>query len=438
MTATFDFDRLLADVLDERGPQTAPDPLVDRALASARSVPQRRSSINALDRAGWPPSRMSLANPTTARLVLIGVVVLLALALLATAVAVGSRLLRREQALTWAQAAPMREGRRVHLATILADGRVLVAGGESGGQSLSSAERFDPATGAWSLVAAMADRRSAATATLLQSGLVLVAGGGAGAEALASAELFDPARGTWSRTGSMSERRGQHVAVRLRDGRVLVAGGTQGDPPNRRAEIYDPAAGTWKLTRSMLFWRASPAATLLADGRVLVAGGFGAEPGQPNDSAEIYDPATDTWKGAGVMSAPRADGHTATLLPNGTVLIVGGPAGLSEVFAAAAASWTVIGQTSVGVGGHTATLLANGTVLVAGGVDANGPTGHPLNTSQIFDPVSGTWAAGPPLRTPRQEAIAARLPDGRVLVAGGTSATGEALQSTELLGPEPP
>jgi N-acetylneuraminic acid mutarotase len=218
---------------------------------------------------------------------------------------------------------------------------VLAAGGLSRyDHQLASAELYDPGSESWTPTGAMRVARSRHTATLLPDGRVLVAGGfdiqgamDANVESMGrgTPEVFDPSSGRWSRTGSMAFPRAGHTATLLTDGRLLVAGGdavTDGGPT---AELYDPATGRWTATGSMADPRRDHAATLLPDGRVLVTGGFAgsgytvdqpcAGPHEPC-SAEVYDPATGRWTATGSMHADRV-GHTATLLPDGTVLVVG-------------------------------------------------------------------------------------------------------------------
>ncbi len=162
---------------------------------------------------------------------------------------------------------PLGAGRQIHTATLLADGRVLVAGGfDFADQPLSSAAVYDPATGTFSPTGSMATARGLATATLLADGRVLVAGGGAATWVqpglvLASAELYDPKTGTFSPTGSMATAREGHTATLLRDGRVLIAGGidaSTGDHTVASAELYDPKTGTFSPTGPMKTARALP------------------------------------------------------------------------------------------------------------------------------------------------------------------------------------
>src|SRR5262249_6464354 len=145
-------------------------------------------------------------------------------------------------------------------------------------QVLASVELYDPAAGTWSPGPVLATARSGHSATVLADGRVLVAGGvGARGAALKAAELFDPARGQWSATGSMVDARVGHQAVRLADGRVLVTGGELRTGGATRAlaycELFDPATGSWTPTGSLGTARKGHQATLLPDGRVLVTGG---------------------------------------------------------------------------------------------------------------------------------------------------------------------
>ena len=329
----------------------------------------------------------------------------------------GSTLTQAEAA-TWRSAGSMHDSRMSHTATVLSNGKVLIAGGTAGenGNSLglASAELYDPATGTWTLTGSMTTARVGHTATLLPGGQVLVA---AGIDVdrqipLESAELYDPTTGSWTVTGSLHLPRHLHTATLLPDGKILVAGGSS---PDASAELYDPTAGIWTFTGRMTTGRVEHTATLLASGEVLVVGGslFGS-------SAELYDPATGTWALTDSNISKRA-AHTATLLPSGQVLAAGGltPSRDGVVSSAElyepANGWSLTGSMADARAYHTATLLMSGEVLVAGGTKVF----VDLASAERYNPATGTWKSTAPMQSVRWAHTASLLPDGRVLVTGG-------------------
>jgi len=165
-------------------------------------------------------------------------------------------------------------------------------------------------------------------------------------------------------------------------------------------------------------------ATLLPNGKVLVTGG-GDTGAYPTTSAELYDPASGSWTTTGSMGNGRT-GHTATLLHNGKVLVVGGYQYFSQLASAelydpASGTWSATGSLNLRRDGHTATLLSDGKVLVAGGSVYNGGFfgGSSIDSVELYDPASGTWTATGSLVTSRSGHTAELLPNGKVLVAGG-------------------
>ncbi len=253
-----------------------------------------------------------------------------------------------------------------------------------------------------------------------------------------------PAIRGWQPTGALVTARAAHTATLLRDGRVLVIGGMR-FPINDQtgflasAEIYDPATGRWSEVAPMSTPRWSHTATTLQDGRVLVVGGYriGAE-SRALATAEIYDPATDRWTAVAPMGTGR-EGHTATLLHDGQVLIVGGTGGYgsqpdvattAERYEPAANRWTPAGTLSAPRTGHTATLLPNGRVLVAGG-SSNLLIQHAA--TELYDPRSNDWLPAASMTRPRSHHTATPLPDGQVLVAGGQIANDRSARSVTSL-----
>jgi N-acetylneuraminic acid mutarotase len=194
----------------------------------------------------------------------------------------------------WASTGSLRTPRRSHTATLLADGTVLVVGGFGDGFTdgwLRSAELYDPARGRWRRVTPMAIAREAGSATLLGDGRVLVAGGGNPYGTTIYAELYDPASGKWTPAGRMTDWHGPE-AVLLQDGRVLLAGG------GYAGDVYSPATGTWTATGPRVYSLVGGSAlALLPNGQVLSVGGAqlanctpkgcGSE---PVASAELYTP----------------------------------------------------------------------------------------------------------------------------------------------------
>jgi prolyl-tRNA editing enzyme YbaK/EbsC (Cys-tRNA(Pro) deacylase) len=301
---------------------------------------------------------------------------------------------------------PLAVARGYDTATRLVDGRILIAGGnphqwQFDGPFLASAELYDPQTGTFSPTGSLATARNLHSATRLADGRVLMVGGNdTGTHSLAVAELYDPKSGTFSPTGSLAMARGFHTATRLADGRVLIVGGTSvgwnGPPFLASAEIYDPKTGRFAGTRPMAVARGSHTATLLADGRVLITGGTDIGT-RSLASAELYDPKTGTFSATGLMTAARTF-HEATLLADGRVLVTGGdPAGWSydgpflasaEIYDPKTGAFAATGQLATARTYHTATLLADGRVLVAAGYGDLGP----LASAETYHPATGQFS----------------------------------------------
>jgi hypothetical protein len=413
---------------------------------------------------------------------------------------------------TFTPTGSMGTARSGHTATLLPNGKVLVAGGgcnhrgdcDSGSflDNLRSAELYNPKTGTWSPTGSMHFEREYFTATLLHDGRVLVAGGFATCDDdfcsdNRHAELYDPASGTWSVTGSMHKAREQFTATLLTDGEVLVAGGLNegGFSGNEKtyaeSELYDPTSGTWTPTGSMSEPRYGQAQALLpGTGWVLTAGG------SADATSEVFEPALGQWVPTGSMSTPRSD-LTATVLADGDVLATGGTDtdGSAQTTAelyenspgplvAFSPGSLAFGAQQVGTTGavQDVTVTNDGNAnLVVRGVDISGADpgdfvaqdscgvvapGSSCSVGVQFAPTAidlrqatvgladdapgspqgiavsgdgrgpGSWTPTGSLQVGRDQAATVLLPDGDVLVAGGENLSlGISLSDAELYDP---
>jgi hypothetical protein len=321
-------------------------------------------------------------------------------------------------------------GRNRHTATLLADGRVLFAGGTSSYGYYYASEVYDPASGAFSSVGPTMPITSGQTATRLLDGRVLLAGGGSGSlldgveQPLASSLIFNPTAATFSGGPVMGAARSYSAAMLLPNGQVLVAGGLGLLNGNlvrvSSAELYDPATQVFRPTGSMVNARSGFSSgfttTLLTNGSVLMVGDDSS-----STSAELYDPATGTFTSTGSMTALRMN-LTATLLGNGKVLVIGrGLAGIgsADLYDPATGTFTALGSFDGIAGSHTATLLSDGTVLLIGGGSDGGSYNGSSAYAWIYDPATGTVRDTGTLAVPRLYPSVALLATGKVLVAGG-------------------
>jgi N-acetylneuraminic acid mutarotase len=402
----------------------------------------------------------------------------------------------------WTTVGRMMTSRRSQTSTLLADGSVLVAGGKygdnlggAGGNPMAMSDRYDPASRTWSPVGDMnvvshgvptVVGRSDHTATLLADGRVLVAGGAGNVNytkftVFRSAELFDPQTNAWTLTANMHVQRASHAAVTLLDGRTLVVGGATVGPLTATAEIFTPTLrssrrtplahshafatsrarvtaywtpsqprrrilpnaaghtmGRWTLTGSMHVARGGAngfPAVLLSDGKVLVEG-CDKQLGVGGVTAELYDPATGKWSFTGSMHVPRCN-HGAALLPDGRVLVAGGDFKgtvqyTAEIYDPATGKWSMAARMSSTRFLVTMLALANGQPFVPAGA-AYGTI--PRDSADLYDTAGGTWSGVPSLNVSRYIYGSAVLTNGQVLVFGGTTQDNQWTPTSELYDP---
>jgi hypothetical protein len=251
---------------------------------------------------------------------------------------------------------------------------------------------------------------------LLADGRVLIAGG-LPDSALPVAELYDASSGAFTAAASMARPAAGNTSALLNSGKVLISGTCRDwfhidpDAEGDRPELYNPVTGTFSAAGAPTKnprWCSGPV-IVLANVKVLLAG-----------TAELYDPATDTFSPTGRRTTTGTFGITATLLTNGKVLVAGGydDGGYyvtGELYDPSTGMFTPIGANMIRARAwHTATLLRDGTVLIAGGVVSAG-------SAELYDPATATFIATGDMYVPRALHTATLLRDGRVLVAGGTT-----------------
>jgi hypothetical protein len=320
----------------------------------------------------------------------------------------------------------MTAARQGHTATVLRNGQVLIAGGSQNigfRSELASAEIYDPNFGSFRATGAMTTPREGHTATLLRDGRVLIAGGSPnGTATTASAEVYDPRTDSFTAIAPMGVPREAHSATLLKNGTVLIAGGGRGGMPGgyiayATAEIFDPASNTFTtLGAHLINDRVGLAAALLDDGRVLLAGGKSGKIRGPFgganlsgmaslDTAEVFDPESNSFRRVGRMPTTHYLG-VATRLNNGMVLITGGwnlvgPAiagqRSAELFHPSRNTFSGGGELRVARLNQTATLLPDGDVMVAGGLDGEGKV---TPTVEFFAPRQGEFVLAPSTSRP--------------------------------------
>ena len=338
----------------------------------------------------------------------------------------------------WTDTNIMNIPRKNHTSTLLPDGSVLVAGGitrvdEGATQLLSQAERYlvDGIKG-WTMAGKTSITRTGHTASLLADGKVLIAGGGSVDNALDevgqkelkhlnSTEMYDYKTNTWLESSGMNVPRWEHTATVLSSGNILVVGGENTDGPLSSTELFNVENKEWVILDDLSYPRARHVAVLLSDNRVLVAGGG-------NTIAEIYDVQSNKWTDIGGLSQ-NLNLSSASALPNGKAIIVGGY-GVDgaqyqvEIYNPEFDTWNMGPKIPKPRVRASFTELEKKSILLAGG--------NQYTHSWILDTATLTWTKGAKMLKARTGQSATQLSEGRVLVSGGENRKGEMESSSEV------
>ncbi|MGL5003103.1 MAG: Kelch repeat-containing protein, partial [Casimicrobium sp.] len=358
---------------------------------------------------------------------------------------------------TWSNAGNLAAARSQHTATRLRNGKILVVGGKNNATVLASAELYDPATNAWTSAGSLTTARRFHTATAASVGIndeVFVIGGrDSGVDGvsfgLSSIERYSASSNSWfTFTAQLDDPRYGHTATALPNGDIAIACGFSAQlsglstvPISRNSvERFVFTSLSVASLGSLRDNRARHSATLLPSGKILFAGGIrdGASPTYLA-TLEVFDIVAGGSPPSINMPEAHAN-HTATLMPTGAVLAVGGRA--SATSATATTVLSRVNEASNGVtsaGGacgasffNTVTLLPDGRLLIVGGL---APGNVRLNTVQLFNPANGSCANLTPLAVTRDRHAATLLPNGKLLITGGLESNSLARNSAELYDP---
>ena len=324
----------------------------------------------------------------------------------------------------WIITDSMLTGREDHAAIQLNDGNILVSGGYTltDGNGSNQVEIFDISKQKWNTAAPMKKGRAIHNLIKLNDGSILAVGG----FSEVTCEILNKNYSAWSFTDSLKKRRynGQSVTL-MQDGNVLLAGGyyflrtTNRDTAWKECELYNYLKKEWTVVKDLNIGRYDHTATLLKDGKILVTGGTLHQNGvQLINSCEIYDPKTNEWTFAEPMNYPRAR-HSATLLSDGKVLVIGGQQKISELYDPVINKWTTVGSVNLASGHNTAITLKNEEYLLL----VHDVDGYIFNPGwELYSLKSFTSIYNETFKRFISDQVVVKLNESNLLVAGGQEA----------------
>ncbi|MDQ3239573.1 MAG: hypothetical protein M3P33_03545, partial [bacterium] len=343
-----------------------------------------------------------------------------------------------------------------HTSTLLKNGKVLIYGGRNGATTVSSAELFTLSSSSFAATGTgVTGAHTNAQSALLSSGRVLISGGTNGTGPLSASEIYDPITATWSTSSFMTTKRNQFTLNLLPNGQVLAIGGTDGTNRLSSSEIYDPLKNSWTASGFMtLGLRSEHTTNLLPNGQLLIHGGTTNGTTELSTS-EIYDPVTGTFTAMSNFSPNSRKDHKTTNLANGNLITLGG---WDDTTTFSSAEILQINQniSSSNTNSRSPDLIkdSEGSFQLvwqswkAEGLSPGVSSGSwKILTQKLNNPASssvskqypsgttGTWVSGANLNIPREKFTSAVLPSGKVLIAGGVTATEGSSTTAELYDP---